>query len=63
MRDYFKEVELITEVVELLNNKMKSNEINEKFIETMEEYDIELRQCDRCGNIMYEGHYIDEICE
>ena len=63
MRDYFKEVELITEVVELLNNKMKSNEINEKFIEIMEEYDIELRQCDCCGNIMYEGHHIDEICE
>ena len=63
MRDYFKEVELIAEVVELLNSKMKSNEINEKFIEIMEEYDIELRQCDCCGNIMYEGHYIDEICE
>ena len=63
MRDYFKEFELITEVVELLNNKMKSNEINEKFIEIMEEYDIELRQCDCCGKIMYEGHYIDEICE
>ena len=63
MRDYFKENETIIEVVELLNSKMKSNKINEKFIEIMEEYDIELRQCDCCGNIMYEGHYIDEICE
>ena len=63
MRDYFNEVELIIEVVELLNSKMKSNEINEKFIEIMEEYDIELRQCTSCGNIMHEGHYVDEICE
>ena len=24
---------------------------------------LDIRVCDCCGNIMYEGHYIDEICE
>ena len=63
MRDYFKENETIIEVVELLNSKMKSNKINERFIEIMEEYDIELRQCTSCGKIMYAGHFIDECYE
>ena len=24
---------------------------------------LDIRVCDCCGDLMYEGHYIDEICE
>ena len=24
---------------------------------------LDIRVCDECGDLMYEGHYIDEICE
>lgn len=60
---YVIETDMIKEMITKINQAGVDKEDKHTFMEVFNIYRDYIRQCDCCGNIMYEGHYIDEICE
>ena len=66
MRDfsqYVIETDMIKEMITKINQAGVDKEDKHTFMEVFNIYRDYIRQCDCCGDLMYEGHYIDEICE
>ena len=60
---YCVEKELIINIAESINERKYEARDKALFAEMFNEYEDSLRQCDCCGNLMCEGHYVDEDYE
>ena len=60
---YCVEKELIINIAEAINERKYEARDKALFAEMINEYKDSLRQCDCCGSLMWEGHYVDEDYE
>ena len=66
MRDfnqYVIETDMIKEMIIEINQAGVDKEDKHTFMEVFNIYRDYIRQCDCCGNLMAEGHFIDECYE